>query len=91
MRNFTPVQGINGVRKERAVDVGVLGGRLSRSARSGSNRRNYSKAPRVEQAVADMGKKPKQSWPKQLSLRSAMANPSSTISFVQVRIYEFYI
>ena len=79
------VQVLNGVRRERGVETGVREGR-SRSAGGRGGRRSFTKAPRVEQAVVDMGKKQRPSGPKQLSLRSAMANPSSTISFVQVRV-----
>ena len=78
------VQVLNGVRREQGTETRVREGRSSRNARSGIDCRNYTKAPVIEQAVTDMGKKQRPSGPKQLSLRIAMANPSSTISFVQV-------
>lgn len=79
---FLPnVQVLNGVRREQS-ETRV---REGRSRSSGDSRRTYSKqAPRIEAAVPDMGKKEKPAGPKKLSLRNAMTNPSSTISFVQV-------
>lgn len=76
------VQVLNGVRKEQLETAGV------REGRSRGSRRPYTKqAPQTEQAVPDMGKKEKPVGPKKLSLRNVMTNPSSTISFVQVRIH----
>ncbi|KAG0614312.1 hypothetical protein M758_6G167300 [Ceratodon purpureus] len=83
VRRSFGLQVLNGVRRERGVETGVREGR-SRSAGGRGGRRSFTKAPRVEQAVVDMGKKQRPSGPKQLSLRSAMTNPSSTISFVQI-------